>query len=92
MKCSFPYYSDNSTLTCVIICPSNPNTFGYVDNNNYGFCVDSCPNNLYADTNSRQCVSNCPISTLQFADITNNSCVNICSLGKFGQDWGNGTR
>ena len=54
-------YRDNSTKTCVSICPIDNSTFG---DENADICVHTCPVNYFAqvDTN-RRCVSTCKANT-----------------------------
>jgi hypothetical protein len=58
-------FADNSTWTCVAVCPSTPNYFAFTHP---------------TITTIRTCVSTCPLiaSTYYFADNMTRSCVTVC--------------
>jgi hypothetical protein len=49
-------YADDSTKTCVSVCPTYPALFGYNATNR---CVDACTGITYADNDTRLCVETC---------------------------------
>jgi hypothetical protein len=74
-------FADNSSKSCVSVCPTVPSTFGNPLNRQ---CMSTCPsaNNLYADNLTRRCVNPCPAPT--YADPLSQTCVSLCKPTYFG--------
>ena len=88
-----PFYADDSTKTCVEICPNGTTASNtsykcqqFCDYGQYSLdkvCLSGCPADLFADNLTRKCLSGCPYSPLTYADSTNRTCVLNCSAGLY---------
>lgn len=97
LGCSGGLIADNSTMKCVVMCPEYPSYFANLDSkrcipfcpsNTFAdpitrVCTTNCSGDLYADSSTWRCVSQCPQKPLTFADNTTWSCVPTCPDGYF---------
>lgn len=68
-------YADNTTHTCVSVCPASADLFGDPTS---GKCVLYCPTNRYADTVTQSCVTNCNSAPRLYAYDLTNECLQAC--------------
>lgn len=55
------YYADDTTMRCVLDCPSYPQYYYAYDPERT--CRIDCPSSLMRDTSTLRCVSSCPNAT-----------------------------
>ncbi len=76
-----PYLYDPTTNKCVDICPTQstvgPLFANLANSNNTCIIATSCPNNTYADSDSRTCTAACPSGTYK----NGKYCVYMCPNG-----------
>jgi hypothetical protein len=66
---------DDSTMRCVLICPTNPNLFANTRTNK---CVAECDIDQFSDNSTRQCVTTCNQSVGYLAYKPLKLCVLTC--------------
>jgi hypothetical protein len=90
--CTQDYYADNTTRTCVRVCPVSPYLFG--ENGTFTCVKDCLVNNQFKYIEGRVCVTNCPDGTFRdnltrvceytctgftYADTASKYCVSNCT-------------
>jgi hypothetical protein len=79
-------YADNSTLTCVAVCPFLPEYYADYSTGT-GKCVPNCPNNttprIFSDNSTRMCQLRCNVSLFYYASNTTGECLVLCPGGFF---------
>ncbi len=88
IDCPLGWFKDNSTWTCVQVCPSTPSYYADIDS---GECIDACREelDLFAYDFNRTCLSQCPAS--EFADNYTRRCLLKCLLEPNTYEFVNGT-
>lgn len=83
-------FADNSTWSCVPLCPAGKDLFNFKhpSNSSVRICVLTCPmvgsTYYFADNLTQSCVTTCPTeSVLTYGDIFNSKCVLNCSRDQF---------
>lgn len=81
-------YEDNTTWTCVAVCPLGYYAFKHPTNDQIRKCVKMCQivNNVYyyAEDVSRSCVTACPMKLHKtFGDRITFKCTPVCSTKQF---------
>ena len=77
INCPSGWYTDDSTWTCVQVCPTNPS---YYADTASGACMAACRAelDLFAYDGTRMCVNPCPANTT--ADVNTRRCLSNCLL------------
>lgn len=81
-------FEDNTTWTCVSVCPLGYFAFKHPTDDSIRKCVKDCKivNTIYyfAETMSRTCVTECPMFVYKtFGDRINFKCVEVCTREQF---------
>ena len=66
---------DSSSWRCVLKCPSNPDWYADLPNNN---CIPYCPNTFFSDNSTRECVTTCNATVGYLAYTPLRKCVLVC--------------
>lgn len=81
-------FADNTTWTCVDVCPYGFYAFKHPTDNTIRTCVRMCPmvgtTYYYAEDSTRMCVTDCPLLYEgTYADKIDFKCTQVCSREQF---------
>lgn len=81
-------YADNTTWSCVVVCPYGYYAFAHPSNDKIRTCVKMCPmvgtTYYYAEDSTRTCVTTCPLLyKFSYADSIDFRCTTVCSRSQY---------